>query len=347
MATIPYNPFTNRSMIKKEDEFVGREQEINDILALIRNGNLVSVVGERWIGKSSLLYHLYLTGNRRFGDQNKEKYQFLYLDWSSPTFAIPENFAQWVLENLDLSFDPGQLKDNPWIALTKGLEKFKETQKSLILLMDVFEELTQNPELFNDKFFEALRSFGNGGFITIVTASLQTLKELTDQGILTAPFENIFTDVRTVPISNLDLDTALHLITKPVPEFDLIYEPTEIATQLVCRLGGRPYLLQVVMSDLVEYLNSKNQKIARQEDIEVAIMKMFETASSYFHHLWNSELNNSEREALRNLNYKKPLVVYSYETLKSLIRKEILAFNNYYGYIFCVPVFKEWIDKYV
>ena len=56
--TILYNPFTNRGMINKENEFVGREREISDILARIRNGNSVSVVVERRIGKSSLLYHL-------------------------------------------------------------------------------------------------------------------------------------------------------------------------------------------------------------------------------------------------------------------------------------------------
>lgn len=70
MATIPANPFTNRSMIKQENEFVGRERELTDILARIRNGNPVSVIGERRIGKSSLLYHLYLTGYRRLGDYN-------------------------------------------------------------------------------------------------------------------------------------------------------------------------------------------------------------------------------------------------------------------------------------
>ena len=60
MTTIPYNPFTNRGMITRENEFVGREREISDILARVRNGNSVSVVGERRIGKSSLLYHLCL-----------------------------------------------------------------------------------------------------------------------------------------------------------------------------------------------------------------------------------------------------------------------------------------------
>jgi hypothetical protein len=75
---------------------------------------------------------------------------------------------------------------------------------------------------------------------------------------------------------------------------------------------------------------------------------MFETAGSYFHHLWNSELNDGEREALRDIAYEKPLAVKSDQVIKSLIRKEILAANKNSkdSYVFRVPVFKEWIIKY-
>lgn len=44
MVTIPHNPFTNRSTIKNERDFVGREQEITHILSRVRNGDSVSVV---------------------------------------------------------------------------------------------------------------------------------------------------------------------------------------------------------------------------------------------------------------------------------------------------------------
>ena len=44
MTNIPHNPFTNRSTIKNEHDFVGREQEITNILSRVRNGDSVSVV---------------------------------------------------------------------------------------------------------------------------------------------------------------------------------------------------------------------------------------------------------------------------------------------------------------
>lgn len=45
MANIPNNPFTNRSTISEEENFIGREQEITNILSQVRNGDSVSVVG--------------------------------------------------------------------------------------------------------------------------------------------------------------------------------------------------------------------------------------------------------------------------------------------------------------
>jgi hypothetical protein len=47
MTNIPYNPFTNRSTIKNEHDFVGREQEIANLLSRVRNGDSVSVVGTK------------------------------------------------------------------------------------------------------------------------------------------------------------------------------------------------------------------------------------------------------------------------------------------------------------
>ncbi len=80
MSKISYNPFTNRSTIREEENFIGREQEITNILSRVRNGDSVSVVGKRRIGKSSLLYHLFLTGNKRLDDTVKTRFKFIYLD---------------------------------------------------------------------------------------------------------------------------------------------------------------------------------------------------------------------------------------------------------------------------
>lgn len=71
------NPFTNRGVIKNEEDFIGREEQLGEIIERLRTLQSSSVVGERRIGKSSLLYHLAQTGARRIEDG---RYRFFYLN---------------------------------------------------------------------------------------------------------------------------------------------------------------------------------------------------------------------------------------------------------------------------
>jgi hypothetical protein len=94
------NPFTIRGALQRPEEFAGRAAEINDIVARLRSMQSCSVVGERRIGKSSLLYHLSQTGGPRIGDEN---YRFLYIEiskacsrtrWNSTTLSLITS-ARW------------------------------------------------------------------------------------------------------------------------------------------------------------------------------------------------------------------------------------------------------------
>ena len=52
------NPFFHRGAIRRSEDFHGRQSEIQQILGLLRNGQSVSLIGPRRIGKSSILLHL-------------------------------------------------------------------------------------------------------------------------------------------------------------------------------------------------------------------------------------------------------------------------------------------------
>ncbi len=59
-----------------------------------------SVVGERRIGKSSLLYHLAQTGARRIED---ERYRFFYLDLQDARFHTAAGFFRATLKALGVA----------------------------------------------------------------------------------------------------------------------------------------------------------------------------------------------------------------------------------------------------
>jgi hypothetical protein len=182
-------------MIKKENEFVGRIRELDDLINRLNGKQSVSVVGERRIGKSSLLYHLFLTGNKRLDDEKKEKYQFVYVDLQNVTVKTPQFFVEKILSNLSLEYNKKAVVDNPLVVFSETLEKSAGNGKHPVLLIDEFEEIVEQQELFNDDFIDTLRSIANAGYLSFVISSRKTLRDITDSGNLTSPFWNIFATI--------------------------------------------------------------------------------------------------------------------------------------------------------
>ncbi len=68
------NPFTNRGMVTDPADFIGRAEQMEEICTRLDKMESTSIVGERRIGKSSLLYQLALTGKERL---ERTAYRFL------------------------------------------------------------------------------------------------------------------------------------------------------------------------------------------------------------------------------------------------------------------------------
>ena len=150
------NPFTNRSMIKDTACFVGRIRELEDIVPRLRTGNCVSIVGDRRIGKSSLLFHLYQTGTLLLEDDSAA-FQFTYIDLLDPSVKTAEGFVSTVLYSLGIDYDEEKMAQKPTLWLTRALRANR--QKVLpILLIDEFDKVEELPELYNNDFLEALRA---------------------------------------------------------------------------------------------------------------------------------------------------------------------------------------------
>jgi len=71
--SLPRNPFIVGPPIKDPHFFVGRKDELNEIINCIDGAQptSVNIVGERRIGKTSLLYHLEQTWAERVKDPNR------------------------------------------------------------------------------------------------------------------------------------------------------------------------------------------------------------------------------------------------------------------------------------
>ena len=94
------NPFFHRGAIRRSQEFFGREAELNQILSLLRNGQSVSLIGPRRIGKSSLLLHLCRPQVRKRMDLSDDRAIFVLIDCQELGGSPPEEVYEALFTSL-------------------------------------------------------------------------------------------------------------------------------------------------------------------------------------------------------------------------------------------------------
>ncbi|MEZ4516185.1 MAG: ATP-binding protein [Chloroflexota bacterium] len=94
------NPFYHRGAIRRQEDFIGRSTELAQILGLLRNGQSVSLIGPRRIGKSSLLLHLAQPDVRSSYGLDGSNALFALLDCQELAGSPPEEVYELLLDGL-------------------------------------------------------------------------------------------------------------------------------------------------------------------------------------------------------------------------------------------------------
>lgn len=189
------NPFCNRGVITDPDDFFGRENQIAEIITRLGSMQSTSVVGERRIGKSSLLYHLCQTGVRRLNDTS---YRFCYVDLQDAHYHTAVGFFQTVLHKLEVPADAvkadNSLNGN-LVAFSDQIDALEKAGQRLVFCLDEFENTFKHRDQFSEDFFDHMRAQLNTRKMAFVTATQRGLQSLSLEGKLTSPFYNLFTVV--------------------------------------------------------------------------------------------------------------------------------------------------------
>jgi serine/threonine protein kinase len=314
------NPYLNRVMIRHPNEFFGREREVRKIYSRLDapHPQSISIVGERKIGKSSLLNYIYHRRNRRKYMQNYDNAIFVYLDFQRIADFDVYRFIDFLIGVCKL--ETGGSIDHTSRGRTlddlKGLVETLHGQgKRLIILMDEFERVTRN-EKFDENFFSFLRSLANSYPVAYVTSSYEELQRMChNQDISDSPFFNIFSNL---PLRTFSDDEARDLIKTPSRVESVPLEPH--ADRIVTLAGYFPLYLQIACSSVFEYLVADP---GREPDWD-AITAMFrEEAYPHFDFVWE-HMDEPSRENLRRIAAGKD-VSKKYEYLnEGLVRRGYL-----------------------
>lgn len=247
------NPYLNRSMIRSVDEFIGRHREIRRILSRIGAGTpqSVSIVGERRMGKSSLLWHLAQPQVHAETVQQADTCLFILLDFQGQQHLDQDACCALLARR---TRDAAGSRLPPADNVDSGLDELLATAQAadvaglrLVFLLDEFETVTRNAAI-DASFYGALRSLANAHAVAFVTASRRPLQSLChSQEISESPFFNIFTEVVLGPMPD---DEVAELIAGPSAAAGI---PLAAYAELIRDLGGNlPFFVQMAASAVIE-----------------------------------------------------------------------------------------------
>jgi serine/threonine-protein kinase len=283
-------------MIQNPDQFYGRSRELNRILSRIGadRPQSVSVVGDRRIGKSSLL-------NALKWKETQERYLGEELQ-SILVFMDFQRFHKMDLEDFFLLLEKEIRHSCTELPRFDGLsgygvyqsilEQLKEKGQRLLLLFDEFDAITSNPA-FDLDFYSFMRSAANNYPVGYVTSSKVELQKICySSDVADSPFFNIFSNLYLRPFERKE---ALELIRLPSQEAGFALE--KYSEDILALAGLFPFYLQIACSVYFEWLQEQGEEEPDREELKE---RYLEEAGPHFHYFWE-HLNAESKHVMKQL----------------------------------------------
>jgi tRNA A-37 threonylcarbamoyl transferase component Bud32 len=301
------NPFFSRQRITDPDSFYGREHEIESLYSAIITHQCRSIVGERKLGKSSLLTAVARPDlMERFG-LDLERNLFLYLDLEGMASARRQDFWMELVDRLGAALPLGPLRDQAerlldsdelrFVTVRRLLRRVRDAGLDLVLALDEFEGLARNPA-FEPDFYGELRSLAGELGVVYLTASKRGLYELTyhHSDTLSSPFFNIFSEMTLGLMPEREARDLVTTLSQQGQGSGFCEEEVDLALELA---GPHPFFLQIAGFHLYQ-LPGRGQPQDPDTYDQVARRFMAE-AEDHYRYLW-SQLTREEQETLLSPN---------------------------------------------
>lgn len=283
------NPFFHRGAIRRAEEFHGRKGEIAQILGLCRNGQSVSIVGPRRIGKSSLLLHLSRPSTREPFNLGPNRALFAMIDCQELGGSPPEEVYEALLTSIIDAASKTSVRVNPvqrpgtYRALDRVLRAIYSSGVSVVVLLDEFELLAANERL-TPYFFARLRGLTTKYGLAYLTASQRPLINISaNEEILSSPFFNIFV---SLPLGLFTQQEARDLIDRRLNGTDVTF--TDGLRERIFLLAGcHPCFLHIAGYHAFHELTS-GHTMAGANDAEWLDSPVEVEAESHLTYIWRN-----------------------------------------------------------
>ncbi|MGD8585449.1 MAG: winged helix-turn-helix domain-containing protein [Chloroflexota bacterium] len=330
------NPFFHRGAIRRAEEFLGRQDEIGQILGLCRNGQSVSIVGPRRIGKSSLLLHL-CRPSTRDAFLGPASSIYALVDCQELGGSPPEEVYEALLTSiadaataLEIDVHPAQ-RPGTYRGLDRVLNTIYGANASVVVLLDEFELLAANQRL-TPYFFARLRGLTTKYGLAYLTASQRPLIAISaDDEILSSPFFNIFVSLSLGLFSE---DEATQLLDQRLRGTEVSFSPA-LREHIFHLVGYNPFFLHIAGYHAYQALATapthSSQHISQWLDPAVEV-----EAEAHLTYLWRN-LSDDERYCLAIKD--GPI-----ETMRQL-EQQCLVSRTSQGYTYTSQILRRFIRR--
>ena len=266
------NPFTYGNPISDPRRFFGRDREVEQIFGRLRNEEFESssLVGDRRIGKTSLLNYLSDLSVRAAYGLGPGDYIFVYVDlemvdetmgpeqlWRRLLVLMRRHCMDQGVTELLAAMDPAERLD--MFVLDEIFQQVDDRGQHVLFLLDEFEHVTANAN-FGPDFYYGLRSLILHHQVALVTSSRLELIELChSDAIKSSPFFNIFANINLRMFSQAD---AQRLISQSLNGTTVEFSDQEMG-QVFDLAGLHPYFLQAACWALFESHRKELDEAAR------------------------------------------------------------------------------------
>lgn len=334
-----------------QNRFKGRQDLFREIenIALMSPPPTLLLYGGRRTGKTSTLKYL---PQKVGGNLIPLRVDIQGIADAVTLSGVAKSLVQQIIDsgrtsrNLSLPYpNREELKTDPFPTLRNWFTTIERTArgKRFLLCLDEFERL--------EEVIDATKSRAPLNFLrhiiqeraawTLLFSGSHTLDEIEDY------WSDYLINTRSVRVTYLEKPEAEELIVHPVPDFPDIYLP-ETVERIIYWTRCQPYLVQLLCSELVDYLNKKHPQNAlnikaNPQDVDSIIPKALISGNLYFDELWKNSLNQQQRECIRNLINKATPTAENRKIWRKLIQKEILENDSEDGVRFQVPLIERSI----
>ncbi len=267
------NPFILRGMIKSRKSFWGRETEIRSLYSCLLDSEdqpqSVALVGQRKIGKSSLLYRIFQKdlADEIYFDQ-LQRTIVVMISMQGLTTATQDQFFERLLDDLRASNSPfNDLIDelrtqnigNNEKSFERVLRLMDKDKFLLAILLDEFETAAINRN-FDKPFFDKLRSLAQERRLAYIVSVHHDLDKLWDISLTSSPYSSPFFNIfQTLTLKGFSKCESLAYIQKASKEAGQLFDEDEVS--IIDEFGGtHPFFINLAAYHVFEGVNRNGRK---------------------------------------------------------------------------------------